>query len=76
MILLFKEIELNLLYQWLHGFFVCLDGDDAKSKDLLNLLSLDMTYGNIEICQPVNFDSRYGLGLEYFDILCGTILNI
>ena len=30
---------LNLLHQWLYGFFVCLDGDGAKSKDLLNLLS-------------------------------------
>ena len=38
-LLLFGEIELNLLHQWLHGFFVCLGGDEAKSKDLLNLLS-------------------------------------
>ena len=38
-LLLFGEIVLNLLHQWLHGFFVCLDGDGAKSKDLLNLLS-------------------------------------
>ena len=38
-LLLFGEIVLNLLHQWLHGFFVCLDEVDAKSKDLLNLLS-------------------------------------